>query len=187
MTLYSFQGPFVNGIPTFPYIIAFDNHYPFMGMCDDYYHDGSPGDTWPAYLTNLWTGDLSHVRFASAGLVAYQEAAWILLQAGATAPGNWPDMNFAVWHFFNSTVPINQNSQYWIDLAAANYQNGDYRTVWVATPIPIDAPPTGDQEFLFIWDNGSPPIPPRVPEPGSITLLATATLTTAAALRRRLH
>jgi len=182
VSLVCFDGPFVNGIPTFAYTVGFSASSSFLGMCDDYYHDGTPGDVWKVYLTQLSTGRLTYLRFGNQGLVPYEEAAWIFLQIGVTPSSQWPDMNFAVWHIFNPTVPIDANSQNWIDLAAVNYPYGVYSDVWVLTPIQIDAPPTGDQEFLIY---SVAPLPPITPEPGSLLLLATSGLAAFSALRRK--
>jgi PEP-CTERM motif len=185
MSLVSFDGPFVNYIPTYPYTIIFTPGFPLQGMCNDYYHDGAPGDRWPAFLTNLDTPVLSLMRFGNLGIIPYEEAAWILIQTYAQPKSQWPDMNYAVWRIFNSTVPVYGNSQYWIDQAAANYGNQDYGEVWVATPTAIHAPSTGDQEFLFVWTYRTPPPIPSVPEPGSLALFATSALSAGAAIRRR--
>jgi PEP-CTERM motif len=183
IALISFDGPFVNGIPTYPYTLALEPAIFFWGMCDDYYHDGAPGDHWLANLTNLENDSLTNVRFASAGLDAYQEAAWILIETYVTDPSQWPDMNFAVWHIFNPTVPITAQAQYWIDQAVLYHSYLDYSEVYIATPVNIDAPPSGDQEFLFLR-NGGGRIPPT-PEPGALALLATGAFGTFAAARRK--
>jgi len=146
--LVSFDGTFVNGIPTYPYSLVAAGSPPFWAMCDDYYHDGTPGDQWLANLTNLGTGNPTNLRFASFGLVAYEEVGWIFLQTFNTPTSQWPDMNFAVWHIFNPTVVITPTAQRWINLAMANYQYGDYTHVYIATPLQINASPTGDQEFI---------------------------------------
>src|SRR5208283_422578 len=105
--LVSFNGPWPNGWVTgYPYTLTLSGGAPFWAMCDDYNHDGTPdhdgisGDTWLANLTNLGTGDLTNLRFASFGLTAYEEVGWILLQTEVTAPSQWPDMNYAVWQIF---------------------------------------------------------------------------------------
>ena len=176
--LLSFDGPWVNGIPTYPYTLLIDGGEPFQGACDDYYHDGAPGDRWQANLTNLGTGDLTYLRFASSGLEAYQEAAWILLQTMVTAPTDWPDMNYAIWAIFNPTVPINAAAQSWIDqaeiAAQKKFRGVDFNLVMIATPVDIDAPPTGDQEFIYI-----------TPEPASLVLLASGLMGIAGMLRRK--
>ena len=201
MHLVSFNGPFVNGIPTYPYTLQLGNGKPFLGMCDDYYHDGAPGDTWLANLTSLGRPNLANVRFARGGVVTpYEEAGWILLQVAHTPQQQWADMNFAVWHIFNPSVAIDSQAQGWIDLAQTEAQNGfpgvNFYNVLIATPVNIYAPPSGDQEFLFVVENGPIPcvgskcppvvhVPPAVPEPSSLALLASAVAGAAAWLKRR--
>ena len=182
--LVSFNGPFVNGIPTFPYTISFAGIVPLHAMCDDYYHDGAPGDVWWAYLNNLATPNLNFMRFGNQGLIPYEEAGWLLLQTYVNPTSQWPDMNFAVWHIFNPTVPITANAQRWINLAQANYQGVDYSEVYILTPVQINAPPTGDQEFLFVYKGGTITTL-STPEPGSLALLGSGVLSSLAALRRR--
>ena len=183
LQLVSFDGPFVNGIPTYPYTLQYNGVAPFWGICDDYNHDGAPGDVWLANLTNLGTGNLTYLRFASAGLLAYQEAAWILLQTEVTSAPLWPDMNFAVWHIFDPSVPITPKAQLWVSAAQfqsrRKFPNVDFSNVMIGTPVEKDAPPTGDQEFMWIIQ------PTNVPEPGSMVLLGTGALTAVSALRKK--
>lgn len=183
ITLVSFNGPFVNGIPTYPYTLALNPLVLVPAMCDDYYHDGTPGDRWYAYLTSVAAPNLSHMRFGNQGIVPYEEVSWLFLQTYSTPPSQWADINYAVWHIFNPTVPIDANSQNWINLAAANYPGVDYSEVWIATPLQINAPPTGDQEFVFLWPFNTPPPLPPVPEPPTFVLLGT--LAVAEVMRRR--
>ena len=178
--LLSFDGPWVNGIPTYPYTLLIGGGVPFLGICDDYYHDGTPTDKWYADLTNLGTGDLTYLRFASSGLMAYHEAAWILLETRTTAPTQWPDMNYAIWNIFNPSVPIGRGAQFWINLAGREAQKQfpyvDFNLVTIATPVDIYAPPSGDQEFMYII----------TPEPASLILLASGALGVAG-VRRKLR
>ena len=80
--LVSFDGPFVNGIPTYPYTLVTSRS-----------HDGAPGDTWTAYINNLGRPNLACMRFGNQGLVPYEEAGWILLQTQSNPSSQWPDMN----------------------------------------------------------------------------------------------
>jgi hypothetical protein len=172
LELLSLDGPYVNGVPTYPYTLQIDVNSPFWGMCGDFYHGGAPGDMWQANLTNLGTGDLTYMRFASSGLVAYQEAAWIFMQTPITPQLQWTDMNYAVWHIFNPTVAIDQDAQSWIILAQKNIGGVDFSQVVIATPVYVNAPPIGDQEYLWFASNPNPPLSP-VPEPGSLILVTT--------------
>lgn len=170
-----FDGSWQSG---YPYTVELNSSLPFWAMCDDYYHDGTPGDIWLANLTNLGTGNLTNLRFASSGLVAYEEAAWILLQTRVTLPPQWTDMNYAVWSIFNPTVVIDQQAEDWIDLAEQEarkkFQGVNLHLVEIATPVDIDAPPTGDQEFIWI-----------TPEPGSLILLGSGVVGIAFELHRK--
>jgi hypothetical protein len=182
--LLSFNGFWQNG---YPYTIELNHVKSRPAMCDDYYHDGTPGDIWLANLTSLGRPYFPNLRFASYGLVAYREVAWILLETAVTPSAQWPDMNFAVWHIFNPTVVIDPLAQFWIAQARAEAARGfpgvNFFQFIIATPINIDAPPTGDQEFIFEVEppilpcNGSnclnpPPPPASLPEPSSFVLLA---------------
>ena len=150
---------------------------------DDDYHAGAPGDVWKVELTNLGTGNLTDLRFASAGLDAYQEAAWIFIQTYGTPSSQWPDMNFAVWHIFNPTVQITPQAQHWIDLAILFHSRLDCRGVFIATPVDINAPPTGDQKF-FLAPSGATTFGSPVPEPGSLGFLGTGALAVISTPRR---
>ena len=67
----------------------------------------------------------------------YEEAGWLLLQTYSTPKSRRLDMHFAVWRIFDPTVPINSNSQNWINLAAANYQGVAYSEVDIRAPAQI--------------------------------------------------
>jgi len=187
--LVSFSGPWPDGWVTgYPYSLTLNGGSPFPAMCDDYNHDGIPdhngipGDTWQANLTNLGTGDVTNLRFASFGLRAYQQVGWLLLQSKVEPPSHWAAINYAAWYIFapSQNVLLYSNANYWYGRAAAALQNGfpgvDFSRVEIGTPIDIDAPSTGPQEFIWI-----------TPEPGSLILVSTSALGAFALLRRNLQ
>jgi hypothetical protein len=135
---------------------------------------------WQVNLTSLGRGDLSHLRFASGGLEADEEAAWVLLQTRNTLTPEWADMDFAMWHTLNPDVPITSPAAAWLNLAQRQEQLDfpvtDFSEVMIATPVDIDAPATCDQEFPFL-----------IPEPASLILFVTGATGTAKTVRRQSH
>ena len=136
-------------------------------MCDDWAHGGSPGDTWQANYTNLGTANLSQLRFnqLTGALTLYDEVGWLLLQTRVTQQANWTDINYAVWHIFDSSAPLPGNAPYWLNQAqqeAVNHFPGvNFYQVGIYTPVnQYDANPNGPQEF-----------PTIVPEPGTLLLV----------------
>ena len=163
-------------------------------MCDDYNHDGTPdhdgipGDTWLANLTNPGTGSLTNLRFASFGLTAYEEVGWLLLQTEVQPRSQWAAMNYAVWYIFfpDPTLLAYPNAKHWYDeaITASHYgfYGANFSKVEIATPVGINAPPTGDQEFIFL---NSGPHPPVSPETGSFALLGTGLAAIAGTMHKK--
>jgi hypothetical protein len=150
----------------YPYAITVNGN-PVAVMCDDWVHGGAPGDVWQANFTNLGTGNLAQLRFNQmpSALTLYDEAGWLLLQTGVTSQVQWTDINFAVWHIFDSSVSLNPNAQNWLNLAQQEALIGfpgvDFYAVGIYTPVnQYDPNPETPQEFLTI-----------VPEPGTLLLL----------------
>ncbi|HVO63511.1 MAG TPA: PEP-CTERM sorting domain-containing protein [Terriglobales bacterium] len=163
----------------YPYTATVNGVAGVWVMCDDWEHGGSPGQEWQANVTDLGTGDLSLLRFNQMpeALTLYQEAGWLLLQTEVTPSTEWTDINFAVWHIFDSSVPLSLNAQYWLGQAQQEAQlefpGVNFNSVTIYTPLNQyglgsngNLDPDAPQELLTI-----------VPEPGSLILLGGGLLT----------
>ena len=172
-TVYAFAGP-----TNFTFLAYtggnWENGYPYYitggpassitaVMCDDYAHGGAPGETWQANVTDLGSGNLMLTRFnkyisgptALSSLSLYDEAGWILLQTITEPTSEWKDMNYAVWHLFDSSSPLIGDSQSWLNAAAAEAKLGfpgiDFNKVYIITPTNQYNPdPNSMQEFMYI-------------------------------------
>ncbi len=158
------------------------NGDPFTLYCVDFANDVFQGETWQANLTPIdGSTSLSNTRYGGAldvpnALTLYQEAAWLTTQY-AVDPGATADIQATIWQLFDSNAP-EPSSNYWLEQAQANYTSINFSDFDVVTNVgPVTA--TGQvQEFLV-----DPP--PSVPEPASLVLFASASILTAALLRRR--
>ena len=153
----------------YPYYVTINGGPAADLMCDDWVHGGLPGDMWQANATNLATADLTYLRFNTLpnALTLYDEAGWLLLQTTVTPYSQWMDINYAVWHIFDSSVTLSPNAQAWLTNAQQEAQNGfpgvNFARVEIYTPInQYDPNPNNPQEFLQV-----------VPEPGTMMLLLT--------------
>jgi hypothetical protein len=144
-------------------------------MCDDYAHGGMAGEMWQANIANLGTQGIALARFnlLPDALTLYKEAGWILLQTPTTPPAQYSDMNYAVWHIFDSAAPLDPGAMFWLDAAETEAQIGfpgvPFNKVFIITPVDqYDPNPHDIQEFLTIDSKVG-----AVPEPGTLLLLAT--------------
>jgi hypothetical protein len=180
---------------------AWQNGYPYWAfvpgqgtgivpvMCNDYEHGGAISNTWLANITNLGTGDLSLTRFNQdqGALTLYREAGWLLLETRSNPINQWKDINYAVWHIFDTNSPLDGGAAAWLNAAQIEAGKGfpgiDFSRVDILTPVDQYNPdPNSIQEFLFL-DGGVPPnccdpAPPgsQTPEPGTLLLLGSGVL-----------
>src|ERR1039458_3289259 len=156
-------------------------------MCDDYFHGGNPGDKWAANITNMGTlptTAVNLVRFNQTRnyITLYDEAGWLLLETRVNPIGDWKDINYAVWHIFDSNSPLDQGAQAWLTAAQIEAGKGfpgvDFFLVDILTPVNQHDPnPNDPQEYMF-FAGGQPPNaiggpiqPVQTPEPGTLVLL----------------
>ena len=182
---------------------VWENGYPYFGlvpgvgdtpiMCDDYVHGGNPGDKWFANITNMGTLPTTSVNFVRFNqtrnyITLYDEAGWLLLETRVNPIGDWKDINYAVWHIFDPSSPLDQGAQAWLTAAQIEAGKGfpgvDFFLVDILTPVnQHDPDPNDPQEFLFLA-SGQPPNAiggPGIqtgstPEPGTLLLLGTGVL-----------
>jgi hypothetical protein len=148
---------------------------PMQAMCDDYLHGGMSGESWQANITNLGSNGMGLARFnlLPDALTLYKEAGWILLETVVTPANEYADMNYAVWHIFDSAVPLDQGALSWLEAAEAEAGRGfpgvPFDHVFIITPVDQYDPNLQDpQEFLTI-----DPRLQSTPEPGTLLLLGT--------------
>ncbi len=130
-------------------------------------------------ILRTWgSNNLTLTRFGheetALGLAFYREAGWILLQTPITPSGQYTDMNIAVWHIFDSAVPLSSGALIWLEKAQAEAALGfpgvPFDRVFIITPVDQYDPNLNDpQEFLTI----DPRLQSSTPEPGTLLLLGT--------------
>jgi hypothetical protein len=172
----------------YPYTAAITGiNGPVKVMCDDYAHGGVVGQSWTANITDLGSNNLFLTRFghmeSALGAAYYREAGWILLQTLVMPQSEYEDMNYAVWHIFDSAAPLDSGAQAWLNAARAEAAMGfpgvDFNKVFIITPVDqYDPNPNDPQEFLTIdprlGSSGS--TLGATPEPGTWLLLGTGLL-----------
>jgi PEP-CTERM motif len=177
LTLLSINGAWQNGYPYTATMTGVQG--PLAVMCDDYAHGGAVGESWTANIMNLGTEGIGLARFnlMPDALTLYKEAGWILLQTPITPPNEYADMNFAVWHIFDSAAPLDSGALAWLEAAQLEAQHGfqgvPFDRVFIITPVDqYDPNPAGIQEFLTIDSK----LQSTTPEPGTLLLLGTGLL-----------
>ena len=134
--------------------------------CVDPAHEAFFGKTWDVTRSGL-TGNLSGTRLGNAGLVAYEEIAYLLfftgyMDAGTTAATR-AAIQAAVWYISNNSNPLGSNNS-WVaaaqNMASSGFQGLNFSNVSVLSD------PTGAyQEFMVM-----------TPEPGTLILFGTGLL-----------
>ena len=188
----------------YPYYATINGGPVINVMCDDWAHGGLPGDQWLANITVLGSGDLTYLRFNQAtqngtpltpqeALTLYREAGWLLLQTRTAPTSEWPAINYAVWHIFDTDAPLDGtpwlgpplapvDGQSWLTAAqqqaavgfpGANFQQVDILTPWLCADqngqltreCQHDTNLNGPQELLML-----------TPEPGTLAFAGASLL-----------
>ena len=171
----------------YPYTAAITgiNGQPVEVMCDDYAHGGEVGESWTVNITELGSNNLTLTRFGhmetALGAAYYRMAGWILLETLVTPPSEYQDMNYAVWHIFDSAAPLDAGALAWLNAARAEAAMGfpgvPFDRVFIITPVNQYDPNLNDpQEFLTIdprLGTTSAGTLIATPEPGTLLLLGT--------------
>lgn len=162
----------------YPYTATVNGVSGVAVICGDWAHGGQPGDTWQANVTDLGNGNLANLRFNQLpdAVTLYDEAGWLLLQTQVTQPAQWPDINYAVWHIFDSTAPLGGNAQYWLTQAqqeaSNNFPGVNFHDILIYTPL--------NQYGVDVNGNLDPNAPQEllrpVPEPTTLVFLAGGSL-----------
>jgi hypothetical protein len=155
--------------------------------CIDFFHEARLGVVYSANTTNLNSSNLLALRQPT-HLEWYLQAAWLSQQYNSPDPGANDSKRIAIqaamWNIFTTDAPDRYAStygiydqRYWIYQARQNWQTIDASQFYVLTPTNKDSY-YSTQEFL-VYN------PSAVPEPATITLMATGLAGLAAARRRR--
>lgn len=156
-------GESYNGYYISPYAAALNSNKIDV-YCVDPDHDAYFGQTWNVNVSNL-TGGLGATRLGAAGLVRYEEMAYLLFFTGYMSPTTDSTTRVAIqtavwWIASNGTSNLGNNND-WVaaaqKLAATKFQGINFSNVNILS----DAS-SSSQEFMTI----------ATPEPGALCLLA---------------
>jgi hypothetical protein len=181
MKLVSVGGNNAGGVYTYPYYLSVDGGAPAGMICDTYDNEVSVGESWKAHVVGLLSGS---------GLFGNQlldyKAAGLIFKSILNGTLNVNVGNYAIWGLFSTRA---QNSSYFQSSGAGGVEllylalagaapNSAFNGLVLYRPIACTQSDDGmPQEYIGYA---------QVPEPGTIILLGTGTISLVGMIRRKL-
>ena len=152
----------VNGAEGFGYYVG--PYYGDLGPqsvvldCVDFANEVYFGEQWAVNLSPIETqANLADTRYGNLpnALQLYQEAAYLTDQYALSAQSSYADIQATIWQLFDPYAPA-PSTNYWLNLAEANYATDNFTDFFVVTNVgPVN--PTGQvQEFLTVLNPSMP-------------------------------
>lgn len=113
--------------------------------CVDFMHRISTNQVWKAWMSPL-DGNLQYTRGGNGAYGLYLRAAWLTQQYYAAPAGEVKNIQATIWNLFQSSAP-DPNTNYWLNLANANYTSLNPKYWYVITAVNKNDPNSA-QEFL---------------------------------------